>query len=110
WHCPYQGESFPGRLRPAHHPDLSAVAPAAEQQVAAVRLQARHSGFGRHIDGLEYFAGVGIDAPELACTVFPGAMPQLVSGPAYTRNESVGFDDAKHCAAFRIDLVDFAVL
>src|ERR1700724_4822528 len=93
---------------PADRPHLATGAAAAEEPVAAVRLEARHGNAGRHLDLLQDLAGAGIDAPHVARLVFPGGVPELAVDPGHAGDEAVGFDGAQDRSGLRIDLIDFA--
>jgi hypothetical protein len=105
----HSATAAPGRMaspRPADGPQLPAVAAAAEESIAAVRLESRHAGAGRHFEPLEDPPGCRLDAPQIAFVAFPGGVPEFAVDPGDTRNEAIGFDGAEHGAGFRIDLMD----
>src|SRR5882672_397937 len=49
-------------LRPSNGPHFAAAAAAAEEPVAAVGFESRHARAGRHVEPLQDFAGLRIDA------------------------------------------------
>src|SRR5580704_11998636 len=94
--------------RSANGSHLSAVSAATEKSVAPIRFKPRDTGSGWHFQPLEHRSGRGIDAPDIARLILPGAMPQLAVDPGDTRDEPIGFDGAQYSPGFRIDLMDLA--
>ncbi len=75
--------------RSADRSHLAAVAAAAEERIAAIRLEARYGDAGRHVDLLQNLAGLRIDPAQFALLGFPGAVPELVADPGDAGDEAV---------------------
>src|SRR5262245_26226842 len=89
---------------PANGPHLAAVSPAAEEQFAAIGLEARNDHSGRHLDPLQNLSRSRIDSPQIALVAFPGAVPQLSVDPGDSGNEAIGLDRAENRPCLGIDL------
>src|SRR5204863_6179101 len=95
-------------LGPANGSHFPATSSAAEKLIAAVGFKPRHADAGRHIEFLQNFSGLRIDAAHIALLAFPGAVPKLALDPGDAGDEAVGLDGAKDRSCFGIDLMDFA--
>src|SRR4029453_18771610 len=93
-------------LRPSNSPHLPAAAAATVEPVAAIGLEPRHAGAGRHLEPFQDLAGLRIDAPHVALVAFPGAVPQLAVGPGDAGDDAIGLDGAQDLSRFGIDLMD----
>jgi len=85
---------------------LSAASASAEEPVAAIGLEPRHTHSRRHLELLEDLSGSRIDPPHVALVAFPSAVPKLAVDPCDAGNDAVGFDGAKNGSRFGIDLMD----
>ena len=95
--------------RASNGSDLAATSSAAKESIAAVGLESRHADSGRHLDVLENLSRSGIDTPELALVIFPGAVPQIAIGPRHSRDEAVRLDRTQDRPGLRVDLVNLPV-
>src|SRR6185312_8148426 len=93
-------------FRPANGAHLAGVAAAAEELIGAVGFEARYGGAGRHLDLLQHFSGLRIDAPQIALVAFPGAVALLAIDAGDAGDDAVGLDGAQHLAGLRVDLVN----
>src|SRR5450631_544038 len=96
-------------LRPSYRAHFAAVAAAAEERVATVRLESRHADAGRHVDLLQNLAGLRIDPAQFAFVGFPGAVPEFAVDPGHAGDEAVRLDGANDRPGLRIDLMNPAV-
>src|SRR5262245_63778202 len=103
-----RGAPFGPARGPPDRAHLSARSAATEEPIAAVGLEARHTGARRHLEPLEDLAGPGIDSPHVALVTLPGPVPQLALDPRHAGDEAIGFDRAQNRARLRIDLVNLA--
>src|SRR5262249_20389491 len=92
---------------PTHGPDLPALFSAAEEPIAAVRLDPRHAHATRHLEPLQHPSRSWIDSSHIALAAFQGGVPELAVDPGDAGHEAVGLDRAQNRAGLRIDLVDF---
>src|SRR6266542_5120061 len=67
-----RGVSF----EPADGPHLAAVSSSAEEQIAAIGLEPRHTHSGRHLEPLQDLSRSRIDSPQIALVTFPGGVPE----------------------------------
>src|ERR1051326_6799099 len=95
-------------FRPANRPHLPARSAAAEEPILAIGLEPRHAEPGRQLQLLQDFAGLRIDAPQIAFIPLPGAVPEIPVDPRDPGDEAVGFDGAKDRPGLRVDLMDLA--
>src|SRR4051812_4956508 len=79
-------------IRPADRPDLSAIAPSAEEAIPAVGFEARDANTLRHGEAVEHLSRTGIDSPQLAFVTFPRTMPKLAVDPGNPGDEAVRLD------------------
>src|SRR6266853_6637568 len=91
---------------PADGSHLPAASASAEELIAAVGLEPRHAYSGRHIEPLQDRSCPGIDSPQIALVIFPGAVPELAVDPGDPGDETVGLDRAQDGPCFGIDLMD----
>src|SRR5262249_51883545 len=77
--------------------------------IAAIGLEPRHAHSGRHLEPLQDLPGSGIDSPQIALVIFPGAVPKLSVDPGNPGDEPVGLDGANDRPRLPIDLMDLAV-
>src|SRR5664279_1502022 len=96
-------------LGTAHGADLAAAAAAGIEEVGAVGLEPAHGGARRHGQPVEHGAALRVDAADLALVAFPGAVPQLATGPGHAGDEAVRLDGAQHRAGGGVDLLDLPV-
>src|SRR5262249_28009201 len=96
-------------LRPPHGAHLAAVAAAAEKTIAAVGLETRHAGSGRHLELLQNLSRLRIDASQIALLIFPGPVPKLPVDPGDASDKAIGLDGAKDRSGVGIDLMDLAL-
>src|SRR5262245_33579350 len=68
---------------------FSAGGTAAEERVAAVRLESRYGDAGRHVELLQNLAALRIDPTQFAFLVFQGPVPELAVHPGYASHEAV---------------------
>src|SRR5262245_7874445 len=94
---------------PADGSDLSAASASAEEPIAAIGLEPRHAGSGRHLEPLQDLSRSRIDSSQIALVTFPGAVPELAVDPGDPGDEAVGLDGAKNCPGLGIDLMDLPV-
>src|SRR6516225_9431530 len=93
-----------GPARPADGSHLAAASAAAKELIAAIGFEPRYGDAARHLDPLQHFSGLRIDAPQITLVVFPGAVPQLAIDPGDAGDEAFGFDGAKDRSGLRVDL------
>src|SRR5215510_15513821 len=96
----------PGSADRSHLPGASA---SAEELVAAIGLEPRHTRSTWHLEPLQDLSGSRIDAPHIALVTFPGAVPELAVDPGDPGDDAVRLDGAKDRARLGIDLMDLAV-
>src|ERR1700729_3999855 len=77
---------------PADGSHLAAASASAKELVAAIRFKPRYGDTARHLDLLQHFSGLRIDAPQITLVGFQGTVPQLVIDPGDAGDEAVGFD------------------
>src|SRR5262245_31977092 len=102
----YALAAFPRPADRAHHPALAA---AAVEQIAAVGLQARHPGSGRHREFFQNRSRARIDPPQFTRVAVPTAVPEFALNPGDPGDEAVRFDRAQDRSGLRIDLMDFSI-
>src|SRR5262245_37011339 len=68
---------------------FSAGGTAAEERVAAVRLESRSGDAGRHVELLQNLTALRIDPTQFAFLVFKSAMPELAVHPGDASHEAV---------------------
>ena len=90
----------------AHFP---APAATSEETIAAVGLQSRYTGSGRHLEFFEDLSRSRIDAPNIALVAFPRAVPHLSVDPCYSSDKAVRLDRSKYRARGGIDLMDLSL-
>src|SRR5262249_12143624 len=88
---------------------FAALASAAIEAIAAVRLESRDADSMWHLELFEDFAGTRIDSPQIALVAFPRRMPQLAVNPGHAGDKAVRIDRAKNRAGFGIDLMDLPI-
>jgi hypothetical protein len=96
----------PGTADGSH---LPAAAASAEELIAAIGLEPRHTHSRRHLELLQDLSRSRIDPPQVALVAFPSAVPELAVDPGDPGNNAVGFDGAKNGSCFGIDLMDLPV-
>src|SRR5215510_6354802 len=94
---------------PADRSHLSAVSASAEELIAAIGFEPRHTRSTWHLEPFQNLSGSRIDAPHIALVTFPGAVPELAVDPGDPGDDAVRLDGAKDRARLGIDLVDLAV-
>src|SRR5262245_37071345 len=92
--------------RSADGPDLPAASAAAEEPVAAVGLEPRHTRAARHLQPLQDLARTRVDPPHITLLAFPGAVPQLAVDPGDAGDDAVGVDGTEDGACVGSDLMD----
>src|SRR6266496_4726458 len=93
----------PGSADGSHLPAASA---SAEEPIAAIGLEPRHTHSRRHLELLQDLSRSRIDPPQIALVAFPGAVPELAVDPGDPGDEAVGLDGAKNRPGLGIDLMD----
>src|SRR5262245_4988121 len=68
---------------------VSAGGAAAEERVAAVRLESRYGDAGRHVELLQNLTALRIDPTQFAFLVFKGAVPEFAVHPGDAGHEAV---------------------
>src|SRR5215472_10928835 len=89
--------------------DLPARSAAAEEPVAAIGFEPRHTYSGRHFEPLQHLSRSRIDALQIALVTFPGAVPELAVDPGDPGDEAVGLDGAQNRPCFGVDLINLPV-
>src|SRR5215207_8988492 len=64
-------------LGPAYCPYLPAASASAEELIAAIGLEPRHTYSGRHLEPLQDLSRSRVDSPQIALVAFPSAVPEL---------------------------------
>src|SRR5262249_9033620 len=95
--------------RPADRPHFSAPRAAAEEPIAAIRLEPRHFHARRQVELLQDLTAAGTDPPQIALAAFEGGVPQLTVDPGDAGDEAIGFDGAQNRPGLRIELMDLPV-
>src|ERR1700722_10999492 len=96
----------PGSADGSHLPAASA---SAEELIAAIGLEPRHTYARRHLEPLQDLSRSRFDSPQIALVTFPGAVPKLSVDPGDPGDEAVGLDGAKNCPCLGIDLMNLPV-
>src|SRR5271170_3680855 len=92
--------------RPANGSHVSTAPASAEEFIAAIGFEPRHTHSRRHLYPLQNLSRLGIDPPHIALLTLPGAVPQLAVRPGDSGDDAVRFDGAKDRPCFGIDLMD----
>ncbi len=96
-------------FRPPDRPQLAATSPAAEEQIASIGFEPGDPHTRRHFEPLQNLSRSGIDSPQIAAVLFPGAVPELSLDPGDSGDEAGALDGAKNRACFGIHLMDLPV-
>src|SRR5215510_2939012 len=96
----------PGSADRSHLPAVSA---SAEELIAAIGFEPRHTRSTWHLEPFQNLSGSRIDAPHIALVTFPGAVPEFAVDPGDPGDDAVRLDRAKDRARLGIDLMDLAV-
>src|SRR5689334_5963807 len=81
---------------------------AAEEALAAVRLETGDVDSGRHLEALEDVAALRVDPAQVARIALPGRVPELAVHPGDAGDEAVGLEGAQDGAGLGVDLVDLS--
>src|SRR5262245_32332501 len=93
-------------LGPANGPHPSAFSSAAEEPIAAVGLEPGNADAGRQRENLQNVSRSGIDSPEVALVILPGAVPEVSVHPGHPGDEALRLDRAQDGARVGIHLMD----
>jgi len=94
---------------PADGSHLPAASAAAEEPIATIRFQPRHTYSRWHFEPLQDLSRLRIDATQIAFFVLQRRVPEFAIDPGNPCNKAIGLNGAKNFSCLWIDLVDLPV-